>query len=464
LTVESECYSTKTHIKINTSTFNMNKHTQVFIDEMNRTTRGNAQNPWLVLESEMVAMASDKRVKLQKHVQTSAGDAKAATRQLVESVSDKKSILLQLRKVGYDAGVTITRKAMGKDGVANTDKNVYTILRIDDDGAVMGAEGAEQVCVKLDDLMDLFNKTSRAVQKKVVWDESADASKHVGWEAECVKAAVIMALRRVMIEHDTGNTDNIELFETPTAAVAKIDFAAKSLVLVPAGMAVALRTPTHEDVESHLDIHVPGGRIARIKRRVTEDFMAPFWFVTRAASDEEANMVMIATKKVSVVIDKKTVADIIVPMCRNRKKIRVGDKLMLPPLEEDRVDGGIFQSTDAISGVSYIICRPIEFHIRSRYRYRECIQQGARNLAIVGCAIVGSYLSIVYLHLGLALVYYLSRVYVRMKRRMTKMQCQARNPMQRGSDNEFVCRLRTRALRVRRMTCTCNVSVDHRSK
>jgi len=107
-------------------------------------------------------------------------------------------MLVQLGKVGYAAGVTVARRVIGKDGVVSTDRNVYTIPRMDGDGAVMGAEGAEQVCVKLDVLMDLFNKSSRAVQTKTMWDESANATKHEGWEAEYVKSAVIMTLRQAM--------------------------------------------------------------------------------------------------------------------------------------------------------------------------------------------------------------------------------------------------------------------------
>ena len=46
---------------------------------MNRTTRGNAQNPWLGLELKVAAAAADKGAKVQKSGPKSAGGAKAAT-------------------------------------------------------------------------------------------------------------------------------------------------------------------------------------------------------------------------------------------------------------------------------------------------------------------------------------------------------------------------------------------------
>ena len=61
-------------------------------------------------------------------------------------------------------------------------------------------------------------------------------------------------------------------------------------------------------------------------------FVCPYWAVSRAESDQVANMVGDYSKQISIFMgDKQRVNEIQVPILKNTKEVRVGDVLTIPP-------------------------------------------------------------------------------------------------------------------------------------
>ena len=102
---------------------------------------------------------------------------------------------------------------------------------------------------------------------------------------------------------------------------------------MPATNRIPLRQPDGESLGS-TDIQLQSGQVAKLRRRVEESFKPAFWFVARGSSESDANMKLTSLKKVTVWVGDEAITTVAIPVMKNSKKLKNGDKLVLPPLED----------------------------------------------------------------------------------------------------------------------------------
>jgi hypothetical protein len=302
---------------------------KVFIDELNDVAENNTANPWLILSEEQLSIDAAAAKKPKTAATPKAKAAPAAEVKAVETIAEKKSLLVQLAKVGFVSGAALM-KFKKKD--EDPDNRVYAIARIDAGGAVIGAEGVAQEVVPLSLLNNVYKVTSKQEQVRI---DNANPLAVDGWSDDVMRSALIMAVRCATAAHD--NSADVVLYERPFEAAASKDYTVGALTLVPATNRISLRRPDDEakaELGSSTDIPLQNGQIAKLKRRVDDSFRPAFWFVARGSSESDANMKITSLKKVTVWVGDAAITTVAIPVMKNVKKLKNGDKLVLPPLED----------------------------------------------------------------------------------------------------------------------------------
>ena len=311
---------------------------QVLVDELNnRDGHEPLTNPWKILDCEKEREkkpAADKKNKPRKSADTVSNPFEMA----VEGIAEKKSMVHQLGKQGFVNGANV-RKRKQKDAEID-DTAVYKILRVDSDGVVIQpghGSVAAQSCIPLVDVKKLLSVTSSKVQSKVNF-ETCSPKDHHGWALDYATAHVTVGLRDLFFASDVGKTSSITIMQNPKSVIAQIKFAKHALTLVPGTQHVSVfkkakdgtDTPRYSVASCDKVIELrPHESLAPPTDDVHTGFVAAFWSVQRAETEEEANMELINK---SMKVGAQTLA---IPMMRNTKVVPIGAALLLPPEEEE---------------------------------------------------------------------------------------------------------------------------------
>ena len=264
----------------------------------------------------------------------------------VETLAAAKDRIHQVGKIGYVVNVFIKSRKRKADSDTH-DEQIYKIIKlseregarcqsIDDTNATMS--------IDLNQLKDDWSIVQKfQPQTQIEGWHTAMPCASAEWAIDLVKGGIARELYKLCLKHDQKSNDLINIFIHPTCVKAKKRIGKGEAVLSPLGRSIGSRNlgdPAPKKCADLGELKLPFGEDKAtafhipysFKHSATADgtnWIAPFWLVTDADSEENAN-VAIVQKPCSFEIGEHT-CKFSVPVLQNAKVIAKDATLFRKP-------------------------------------------------------------------------------------------------------------------------------------
>ena len=255
-----------------------------------------------------------------------------------QTIAGAKDPILRLGSVGFEVGKFVARK--GQDESIK----IHEIIALKDGymtAKPVDPAAAEPIQITFDSVVQEWAIKKYKPPVKMHWMGNS-ALDSAAWELDALKAAVTLGLRNLCQTHEKRLQPNIQCIDSPKSVVytGSSDIKQGELVLVPATKTVDIRGCSAAPPTGGLELGVftmsSSGDKIRIHlmpmitwkpdNDLTENWVQPYWFVTRAAKPGNANM------KIAKCDIQVSGINLSVPCMHNTKKVKTGDTLLMPPL------------------------------------------------------------------------------------------------------------------------------------